>query len=294
MDTFEAAQLSRQFERIGARLKVVSAEGTGGRGRGEAEPFTLDVAAVGGGRGSRHESYILRVRPEVYPALNLLVLDAQPKLRHLLLLARAPVSVGTGDGTAGVATPAEPRSRFLCGHDERHWFVAAVKSGQDAPTGVGEAMESLKPSGVSRVQHQLGVPTRHWNRRRNAAFQRQGEWFFLPSSFAPPELLVLRNEAIRRSSDGKPHLVESLYRNGGEAVYVCPQRPQGLTHRQYQKLLADRPSARAWGWRAMRRDMQVYARGRIRHPDHATIMLDGWHQVVMSGEVLSKRVAFLD
>ena len=127
-----------------------------------------------------------------------------------------------------------------------------------------------------------------------AAFQRQGEWFFLPSSFAPPEFMVLHNEAIRRSNTGKPHFVEYLYRDGGEEVYVCSQRPLGLTFRQYEKLLADRPDARGWGWRAMRRNMQVFAKGKIRHADHATITLNGWHRVLMSGEVLSNRVAFLD
>ena len=284
MDRVEAAQLSRHFEKIGARLTVEQIGSTGGRRRGGTEPYTLDVTPSE--RSSRGESYLLRVRPDIYPALNLAVLDVQPKLRHLLLLAR-PL---TGVADAGAAE----RSRFLCGHDERHWFVAAVKSGQDAPTDVQEAMESLKPGGVSHAQHKLGVRARHWNRRKNAAFQRQGEWFFLPTPFAPPEFMVLKNEAIRRSNVGKPHLVEFLYRDGGEEVYVCAQRPQGLSFRQYQKLLTDRPEARAWGWQAMRRNMQVYARGRIRHPDHATITLDGWHRVVMSGEVVSHRVAFLD
>ncbi|MBC7806212.1 MAG: hypothetical protein H7145_08680 [Akkermansiaceae bacterium] len=282
MDSYTVAQLGRHFGRIGARLKVEQIENTGGRRRGGMEPFTLDVSESG--RGSRHESYILRVRPEIYPALDLAVLDVQPKLRHLLLMAR-PLE--------GVADVAE-RSRYLCGHDERHWFVAAVKSGQNAATGVQEAMESLKPTGVSRRQHQLRVPARHWNRRKNAAFQRQGEWFFLPSRVFPPEFLILRDEAVRRSDDGKPHFVEYLYRDGGEEVYVCPQRPQGLTFPQYQKLIADRSEARGWGWQAMRRNMQVYARGKIRHADHATITLDGWHRVLMSGEVLSNRVAFLD
>lgn len=47
----------------------------------------------------------------------------------------------------------------------------------------------------------------------------------------------------------------------------------------------------------LQRNPGVYVRGRIRHPDHATITLHGWHQVVMNTENESpamRNVAFLD
>jgi hypothetical protein len=34
----------------------------------------------------------------------------------------------------------------------------------------------------------------------------------------------------------------------------------------------------------MRRDMRVYARGRVWHPDHKSIYLYGWHPVFMNTE----------
>ena len=77
-------------------------------------------------------------------------------------------------------------------------------------------------------------------------------------------------------------------------MYVSPQRSQGITGAQYQKLIAHDPRARSWSWRVMRRNISVYAKGKVRHPDHATILLPDWHRVIMSGEVLSRRVAFLD
>lgn len=167
MDTLEEAHLARHFERIGARLQIERAEDAP-RSRGRVmEPFTLD--ANEGDRGSREDAYVSRVRPQVYPDICFAVLDVRPKMRHLLLMAR-PL-----DGVPD----AKERSRFLCGHDERHWFVAAVKNGQDAPTGVNEAMESLKPAGIARLQHRMGVSAHLWNRRKNPAFQRQGEWFFV-------------------------------------------------------------------------------------------------------------------
>jgi hypothetical protein len=47
----------------------------------------------------------------------------------------------------------------------------------------------------------------------------------------------------------------------------------------------------------MRRHPTVYVRGRVRHRDHETVVLNGWHQVVMNTENLShamRNVAFLD
>ncbi|WP_171468849.1 hypothetical protein [Frigoriglobus tundricola] len=47
----------------------------------------------------------------------------------------------------------------------------------------------------------------------------------------------------------------------------------------------------------MRRNPGVYVRGRVRHAGHATIILHGWHRVVMNTEGQSRamrNVAFLD
>jgi hypothetical protein len=47
----------------------------------------------------------------------------------------------------------------------------------------------------------------------------------------------------------------------------------------------------------MVRDPDVYAMGAIRHPDHATIHLDGWHRVLMNTEQQARamqNVVFID
>ena len=47
----------------------------------------------------------------------------------------------------------------------------------------------------------------------------------------------------------------------------------------------------------MRRNPQVYVKGRVSHPDHKTIVLPGWHQVHMNTEHRSaamQNMAFLD
>jgi hypothetical protein len=109
--------------------------------------------------------------------------------------------------------------------------------------------------------------------------------------------VVLRDEPLSRGNGGKPHWAEFCYRTGGETVYVCSKYPNGVTEAEYRGILAGSPKAKGWGWRTMRRNPGVYVRGRVRHADHKTITLHGWHRVLMNTEGQSKamkNVAFLD
>jgi hypothetical protein len=163
------------------------------------------------------------------------VLDLRPGQRHLLLEVHDRV--------------AERAQKFLCGHDEFHWFVAAVPD-DEKPVTVAAAMEALKPAPVHHEQRRLRVKRRHRSRRRTAAYVRQGEWFFIPR----PELEIAEHRAqqngllVRRG--GKPHHVEWLHRSGAG---------------------------------------QTFARGTVSHVDHTTIRLDHWHEVVVNTEALDER-----
>jgi hypothetical protein len=265
--------LERKFTRIGARLKCVDRPGRirGGLADGGVR---LDVQTDGKGE-------FFAIIGEANSDANVEVLDVQPSDRHLLLMVRH-------DGE---------KSKFLCGHDERHWFVAAVP--ESAPVGtVRAAKEALKPVEVQAIQARLGLRSEQRNRRKNAAYHRQGEWFFVPASgLQVDETLVLRDEPITRGAGSKPHRAEFCYRTGGTNVYVGPRYPNGLSEGNYRRLLEKRPEARSWPWSVMRRDAEVYVRGRIRHADHKTITLDGWHRVLMNTETQAKamrHVAFLD
>jgi hypothetical protein len=263
--------LEAKFARIGARLKI--SDGSDRR-RPAAVPVALDVRS-----DRRGEFFEVVRRPDADAEVE--VLDLQTADGHLLLMVREPGG----------------KSKYLCGHDERHWFVAAVP--EAAPVGtVRAAKEALKPAEVQAVQARLGLRSGARNRRKNAAYRRQGEWFFLPApDLEVDETLVLRDEPIARSDGGKPHWCDSCYRSGGETVYVCTRRPDGLLGAEYRRLLAERPEAKGWGWRVMRRNAEIYVRGRIRHPDHRTITLHVWHRVLMNTENRARamrNVAFLD
>ena len=158
-------------------------------------------------------------------------------------------------------------------------------------------MEVLKPEDVVAAQARRGMKARHRNRRHNKAFIRQGEWFFIPEPglIVDPKL-VLHDEPLSRGR-GKPHWAEWLYRTGGETVYVSRDYPQGLTGAEYKALLARKPSAKRMHWTTMTRNPGVYVHGKIRHPDHKTVKLNGWHRVLMNTESQAasmRHLAFLD
>lgn len=262
--------IENQFAAMGARFVAQIAPVTW---RGPTD-YAVDIQ-----RDHRGEFFELRIPEGMQDQLDLNVLQVRPRERHLLLLVRRD-------------EPGRQLDRFLCGHDEREWFVAAVPGRVSTVT---DAMESLKPSEVQAAQAKVGLKARQRKTRRNRAFRRQGEWFFIPAPGLKPRFIV-RNEPIRRG-DGKPHLVEMLYREGGTQVYVCSQYPNGVTEQEYRRLLREDQSRSKWGWRRMQRDAAVYARGQIRHPDHRTITLNEWHRVLMNTETRSRtmrQVAFLD
>src|SRR6185436_5266879 len=107
--------LETKFEKMGARVKVMSLPDRLFRG-----PVRIDV------RRDKHGEYFdVRHRSDV----RVDVIDVKPSDRHLLLMARDADDV---------------KSKFLCGHDERAWFVAAVPETAHAAN-VQAAKDALKP-----------------------------------------------------------------------------------------------------------------------------------------------------
>jgi hypothetical protein len=267
------------FAELGARVRVREIPSRWTQGDHSwinPQDYSLDIQRDGNG-----EFFELRVPTHLSDTLDITVMQSEPKQRHLLLFVRKP-----GD---------KPQlDRFLCGHDEREWFVAAVPGGASS---VRQAMDALQPAPVRQALASHKVSSNKRYSRKNRAFRRQGEWFFIPEpALLVNPKLVLRNEPLRRGG-GKPHIVEWLYRTGGEIVYVCKRFPNGFAESEYRAMLLNDPDAKRWGWRTMTRNPGVYARGGVSHADHATITLPFWHRVLMNTETESRtmaNVAFLD
>src|SRR6058998_1133729 len=225
-----AKHIESRFAAMGARLKVreiASRWQMGNRKWIDPVNYAVDIR-----RDRDGEFFELRVPRHLSETVEATVLQSEPKQRHLLLLIRK--------------TDDKPQlDRFLCGHDEREWFVAAVPGGASS---VHQAMDALQPSVVRAALARGGVSSRKRYGRKNRAFRRQGEWFFVPEpSFVVNDTLVLRNEPLRRGA-GKPHIVEQLYRSGGETVHVCGRHSNGVTPDEYRSILQRNPDAACWGW----------------------------------------------
>ena len=269
--------LIKKFEKMGARLKFDPFPVTRRWSRGRDDSgFSVDVR-----RDKEGPFFNVSLSDDRQQSVE--VLDLQPWQRHLLLLIRDQADEG------------EVKHKFLCGHDERDWFAAAVP---DVPgvSNVRTAMEALKPDEVLVAQARKNVKMRHRNRRRNEAFVRQGEWFFIPEAdFKPIKWMIIRDEPLIRGQ-GKPHTAEYVYRTGGTTVYLSREYPNGLSEAEYRRLL-QLGEISANGFQVRRLDPEVYVKGRITHADHKTVLLDTWHRVVPNTEnraASMKHLAFID
>ena len=188
--------LDRKFRRMGARVKVGPPTGVMARNR---QRVTIDIR-----RDAEGEYFEIRVPERGGPHVD--AVDVQPRQRHLLLLVRDAQGPGGDD-----------KQKFLCGHDERAWFVAAVPETAGA-SNVPTALAALKPPGVREAEARERVPAGRRNRRKNAAFVRQGEWFFIPApALSVRGQEVRRNEPLSRGAGSKPHMCQYACRIGGRA-----------------------------------------------------------------------------
>ncbi len=125
----------------------------------------------------------------------------------------------------------------------------------------------------------------------------QGEWLFMPTDLQVPDREILRNEPLQRSPGNKPHWCEEAYRGGNELVYVVSGESDILSEAEYRQRKLAEPDFDRRGVRTKVGNPQMFVRGRIRHPDHATIVLLKWHRVLSNaGGIASDvpSVAFLD
>jgi len=217
--------------------------------------FTIDI---------KGQKFVLDVAPNADVQFE--ILNNRPDIRHLVLMARL----------------GKDKQKFLCGHDERQWFVATVKSNV---TTVDEAMSSLKSPVAEESQKRAGVRTKAKHKRHNARFIRQGEWFFTPvPSFNPGKNIIHKKEPINNGKrGGKDHVCDELIRFGGKVVYVAPGDPRWITTTEYRRLQQSSPMI-AGLYRQAMEDAKVFVRGKVSHPDHYPVTLQGWHQVSINQE----------
>ncbi len=256
----EKALLKKHFGKLGARVKFRSLVRDRRQQKSMTASFIIDI------KSDKKGSYFdIAMSPKV-PEFE--VLQTLPKERHLLLFSR--------DG-----------QRFLCGHDERNWFVAPIDW---AVSSVRAAKQSLLPPAVwDQVKN---LPPGDVDNRRNAIFKRQGEWFFLPTNTEFHNPIVYKKEPLQRTPASKPHICQELIRESGELVYIV--RGKVYTEKKFKEYKKSDPNFDRYGFQTMIRNPEVYVRGHVRHQDHATIKLKDWHRVFINAELTTSSVSFLD
>lgn len=189
--------LQRRFTRIGARLKVEERPWIG-------EP-RIDV------RHDRQGEYFELRFDGSEREVDVEVVDSRRDDRHLLLLVR--------DG--------DEKSKFLCGHDERHWFVAAIPEDARGVSGVTAAMRALQPDRV-RAAVARKRPADPFS-RRNDAYRRQGEWFFVPEPGVAPGRDEHRAERACDAARRVPRLTRGRLRWQGARIFPGSSNRQDTT-----------------------------------------------------------------
>jgi len=242
-----------------------------------AGPFSVNVEGTG-----KREHFVLTIDPDANVEFD--ALDVSPETRHMILQAR-PINIEN--------TKNAPRTeKFLCGHDEMHFFAASVPS---TVTKVRDAKDRLMPQGVQEHVRNVGLNRKEKFKRKNQAYIRQGEWFFIPEPGKTiDKKFILYNEPLIRPGGGKPHMMGECYREGGTTVWTKGSLMNVLSVSQYDQL-TKRDSKEAMRYRQMRRNPMVWCRGKIKHPDHHTIDLGYvWHRVSVNGEIRAQSLGFFD
>lgn len=265
----DSPALEKQFARIGATLVVRPMRPAP---VWRPNPRRYDVNVLTDPKHGEH--FVISATPD---APEMRVLNTDPDDRHLVLHI-------AGD---------KGGERFLCGHDERHWFAAAV--GERVST-VRDAKRALLP----KTLREAGLLDRTISTRHNDTFKRQGEWFFVPVNAgllkARGEFgTILKDEPLLRNRNAKPHMCSEVVRFGGTPVVIY----KGIeyTIASWDIFLASlRKNNGRLAGRVLNvvKDPEVYVRGQVRHPDHATLVLHGWHRVHANAEMRSENLSFYD
>lgn len=266
----------KKFEEMGARVKFNPI-----RNHNDDPEFNIDI------RKDKKGEYF-EIRSKDHDAVDALIADVNAKDRHLLMFRKRTVFLGRQQGHKAVDT-----HRFLCGHDERNWFTAAVPKGQT----VYQAKQSLKPRDLVEMEagniKTKNAQKRHRKLKDGTKIHRQGEFMFIPMpNMKVSSMLILKKE--RLAQRGNPHVADELYRRGGKPVWVTTSGMKSITDSEYDNLSKDKRSL----YRQMRENPDAFVRGKIRHPEHATLDLGCvWHRVLVNTEsraLGANNVRFID
>jgi hypothetical protein len=296
MRAMKKNNIEAQLGRVGLPAKIVERAADVNRvfrfvgsDRSRSNPFLMDIR-----RSRKDETFVIRPGDaEVH------VLNGDPKLHQAVLFVGEPeTEIEFMEYDSKIRknvrrrrkVPAEKR-HFLMGMDECHLFVCRLPR---AATTVAEAHRILAPETVRS------------NRALKKKVVRQGEWFFTPVSQDVEEQIaayiakygVLKGQRIgpvgRR---GRPHIATEMVRMKVRVGLSARERASQIN--EFRSAIASMNAMRAKigvrlsGGQVVRREADLpefrmesieYVRGAVKHPDHHSLRLAGWHSVSVNTE----------
>ena len=268
-----AHNLNKAFAAIGARVRVSK----------RSRMFNSALLRVDKDKTGEYVSIIVdKERPHL--PFNIHIADINKTLKQLTLsLTYVRYQGRYVYYDFKISNFARTVEHFLIGKDECHLFIASVKSN----ISVKHAFAELRPLDAHTALTANGVKDKSWCKRKTKAYIRQGEWFFIPAT-PPSESIPVIHKKEPIGNVRSPHIVDELMRFGGQKVYV--NGTEVLTLSEFKALAYEEQK----NYSERVRDAQVFARGYVRHADHKTIYLEGWHEVHMNREVTAGVNGFID
>ena len=246
-------------------------------------PVMKRRTSLGFGVGARRTFFCEIAHPKGKPCFSIWpgaddnrvqVLDADKDLRQIVLMVQEKGGAFTVkefdwkvrkqvERTVKVS----PMTRkFLIGFDERDAFMAQLPPSTPITT-VRQAHQALRNPSLPNPRQKKVI--------------RQGEWFFVPAD--PEELktidsykmVIKKKTRIGEDRRGKPHTADE-YLALGSSVRRFVDKTTGRIREERTG-----PST-------------MFARGAVRHADHAVIHLGKWHKVLRNTEDRSANSRWID
>ncbi len=142
------SNLNKMFTRMGARLRVPGVDPSFRRFRAGV-PSRTEVSNIAIEIGQDKSGEFFEIRTVRDGKQELDVLHVIPEEKHLVLLSRQFDKHGE----------LLAKQKFLCGRDEKHWFVAAIPESEPVSTVAG-ARIALKPEAVRKRELAVEFPAR--------------------------------------------------------------------------------------------------------------------------------------
>lgn len=290
--------LVKKFEDAGLMLELSNQPIAGGK----ANTGVVQMDIRRRTHGSRREEWFI-LYPGDQDGTVIEVLNADKDLAQLLLMVKEPKTTfeitiskanydasqrdgarrkpkllrRTKTGMCVIEQSTDAQTHFyLMGVDERQLFMAEVRP---PVTTVKNAHDRLRATTITTADIKKGEAI------------RQGEWFFVKATADENRAITESIRGVRKANLGEKYWAQAAVKTKtsiGEAMKVAQGNPHTCDEIIEIVQTEANKMTLGHGW-PIRSRGEIFVRGAVRHKDHKTIVLAGWHKVIRNQEVSTQR-----